>query len=299
MGEPTLSQLTRLLHASCRWSSLQTVKNPAAWLWTMSPRRTANHSGTLSSPTSRRPLKRPLPTSKTSAALPPGPSRPILPTQTPRPLHPPCYSACLRATMALVTPLLAEQRRHLSPPPVTSTTATIGRLAFLAAALTAVTAVAVGASAVTAATAAAAATVRRLRAAAGMAAPPPAAAPVQVLPTALAAAALPSSLTRRRGTAVAPPDGFRLAASELSPYATGLCVVCRGTWAARPNGGATEDDGCADDAESSSVVSLACGHRYHHHCILSWLAVRPSCPLCLRQVEGASSWGGGFRGSIK
>lgn len=196
--------------------------------------------------------------------------------------------------MATISPPWSPRRCLLPPPRVESTAATVGRLALLATALTALTVAAAGAAAATAAAAAVAATVRRLRAAAGMAAAPHAvAAPPRLPRTAAAAATSPAFPTRRRCKAgAAPPCGYRLVASGLPPDATGMCVVCRGTWAAETDASAAVDGGDATDTVATAVVSLACGHHFHADCIRSWLGVRPACPLCLRRVEGAGLWAG-------
>lgn len=39
---------------------------------------------------------------------------------------------------------------------------------------------------------------------------------------------------------------------------------------------------CLDEivAETTGIVSMACGHNYHMSCISRWLTVTPSCPEC-------------------
>ena len=37
---------------------------------------------------------------------------------------------------------------------------------------------------------------------------------------------------------------------------------------------------CLERYVAGSVGRLACGHRFHHHCIIQWLRDHNTCPLC-------------------
>ncbi|KAL5760584.1 hypothetical protein ACOSQ2_019422 [Xanthoceras sorbifolium] len=50
------------------------------------------------------------------------------------------------------------------------------------------------------------------------------------------------------------------------------CAICK-------------DEFCAQ----SEAKQLPCKHLYHSHCILPWLSLHSSCPLCRFQLPGAKS----------
>lgn len=50
--------------------------------------------------------------------------------------------------------------------------------------------------------------------------------------------------------------------SETSGDDEGICVVCQ------------------DDLSSDRIATLDCRHRYHVHCIKTWLSLKNFCPIC-------------------
>ena len=59
-----------------------------------------------------------------------------------------------------------------------------------------------------------------------------------------------------------------------------VCMGCLGCSAARRLGGKGVDAGIVPTTE----FSLACGHRFHVHCIARWLDQHTTCPCCGRIV---------------
>jgi hypothetical protein len=41
---------------------------------------------------------------------------------------------------------------------------------------------------------------------------------------------------------------------------------------------------CLDEVETE-WRELACQHRYHKQCINNWIAVRATCPLCMKYIN--------------
>ncbi|XP_031556063.1 RING finger protein 24-like [Actinia tenebrosa] len=43
---------------------------------------------------------------------------------------------------------------------------------------------------------------------------------------------------------------------------------------------------CLDDFKSREEINMCrCGHAYHHKCIMKWLEIRETCPICQHNVQ--------------
>ncbi|KAK3743718.1 hypothetical protein QZH41_012387 [Actinostola sp. cb2023] len=43
---------------------------------------------------------------------------------------------------------------------------------------------------------------------------------------------------------------------------------------------------CLDDFKAREEINLCkCGHAYHHKCIMKWLEIKDTCPICQRNVR--------------
>lgn len=53
---------------------------------------------------------------------------------------------------------------------------------------------------------------------------------------------------------------------------------------------------CLDDFRSKEEISICrCGHAYHHKCIMKWMEVKETCPICQRNCRHGSAAGNGER----
>lgn len=43
---------------------------------------------------------------------------------------------------------------------------------------------------------------------------------------------------------------------------------------------------CLDDFQNKEEISICrCGHAYHHKCIMKWMEIKETCPICQRNCR--------------
>lgn len=50
---------------------------------------------------------------------------------------------------------------------------------------------------------------------------------------------------------------------------------------------------CLDDFQHKEEISICrCGHAYHHKCIMKWMEIKETCPICQRNCRHENNNGG-------
>jgi len=77
-----------------------------------------------------------------------------------------------------------------------------------------------------------------------------------------------------------------LAVSSLVSAVCLLCITCRDIQCPR-NARECECAICLEPvAVGDTILVLPCSHIYHRRCLASWLAIKPTCPLCITDLTG-------------
>lgn len=53
---------------------------------------------------------------------------------------------------------------------------------------------------------------------------------------------------------------------------------------------------CLDDFQTKEEISICkCGHAYHHKCIMKWMEIKETCPICQRNCRHKNGAANGER----
>lgn len=92
---------------------------------------------------------------------------------------------------------------------------------------------------------------------------------------------------RARAAAASVEQDLRAAA-----FATVLCKLAPHPYAPAPCAGASASEICAvcltNYADGDTVCTLPCGHDFHHACVVPWLRLHTTCPLCKFDVTAVA-----------